>query len=1216
MKQNADIPSELLNFKKMEINLVEMLNKVAKSANSSQDVLDINWIDAKGDRATYKYPAVGSVRKDVNSLRTTMESLITNDNNRIELEYKDGTVRQFKAKRYFDTLDTFDELSGTALNISNYFRTKNNWFFESFISPLLYVNIDVSTRIGGMGTTKFSVKRVILNNLTSTQIDYWNNSIIGRNTWGLGELFDNLESRTIDYFVDDNIVNMPPVVNRFNGRFSVLQIVQETINIDGVDNKRNYYKLDTLEYRDILNNKNTVRILAEEDILITKNDTEYRVVSVDTKTRRVLLEKLFGSDSIAVGTNVLKVRPERYKVPYLQVNVGFNEREVIFIRPIDIDNNITTDEWSLGFPLFTNDLIIKMDDGTEMTLAEFYKIYVIDFGMLIMNLAKEKTVPTAIGLKPNAPVLDSNNFKIIRVNDHIKKSPKIEKIKQKYAIKDRISSEIQSIDKSISKYKTSLQRPDINTSEKRRIETKVSEAVDKKMVKTKQYETTVKEIDIGIKDSPEITVPSKYKIRGYWEIPDPMPSEYGNQEVVGFIVNYRYLNPSGLGKNPDEIKYAIRKRPDRPVSGAPPKQIPVQGPIRAPIASPRLSATQAAIQAPIATTQAPTDTGIAYFSEWNENTTKVRPKEYNDLSGSYEWQQEDVKNPDIVNSNQIEISITKGEQVEIKVRSVSEAGWPSNPLLSDWSNIVAVSFPTNLEDTESTENLITDIRLDSAVIRTKEYYDSVGLDKHLKSSVTVGDKTFSHDAADITTTITDVNKNKVLSVNEALLEVQGKLIVLENTVSTDTGKLKVSFINDENTINVSNGDTVSLFAGYYKDIIENTAASNGSVISKGYTIVLENTSQTPLELVARMSGGIEQPVIFDPIADEDYKNNRAYYKTPLIVSGVIENDVTFGDYKYPSPYQSSNVQSQILFTRLKNYGLSKNLYSHYSSNPATPYDFKGYTIDGSITPYAGYGHYLPYDPTFNTGALVISQDVWNGAYLSNSPSGGGHLSEFCIHKDHPTVVEAVSQGTSFQKLVRPPLSDKQLYHGFSHGENFETSESELTNVLGADYFAQAEKIQPVAYVSGASDDSNYPVKMGFITNDEFLIGKYTCGSYLFTAPYNYLDISVEGNHPTLAKKVIEIGIQNAINIPVMFQFRNTDKLGYVGGFRTNETLSNVKYTKKIGIDIYLRGNNPISYGDVFSFDIEASCQYKSGLNVIDPAYTPAKGDVKNLSLMP
>ena len=1167
MKQSANIPSDLLNFKKLEINLVEMLNKIAASSTSDQDVLDVNWVDSVGDTVVYKYPTVGSVRKDVDSVRKSMESIINNDGNKLELEYTDGTVRQFKTNRQFKVMETFDEFGQSPLNISNYFRAKNNWFFESFLNPLLYINIDISTYVANINTTKFSVKRVILNNLTSDQIDYFNTTINQRNTWKLDELTDDLNSRSIDFFIDDNVYDLPPIVNRYSGAFTVINIVQETTIVDGVNIKKNYYRLDTLQYSDILNNKNTTRILTEGDTLITQNDTEYVIESVDIKTKRVLLTKMFGSDSIAVGVNVLRIKPERYKVPYLQVNIGYNEREVVFIKPIDVDNNITTEQWSLGYPIYTNELLIKLNDNTELPLTDYYQQFVTDFGMLIMNLAKDRTIPTIVGLKPDSPVLDSNNFKIIIINQHLKSSPKIKEVKQKYAIKDRLQSEIASIDKSIESNKSELSRPDINKSEQTRINKKINESNDQKIMKEKQYESTVREINLGIKDNPEITIKNKYRIRGFWEIPEPKPSEYGNQEVIGFITSSRYLNSSGLGKNPDEIAFKDQNSKN-----------------------------------------------IGYYSEWTEVRSKIRPKSYDEDTGVYVWDPEEVKNPDVVNSNQIQIPITKGELVEIKIRSISEAGWPNNPIMSDWSNIVTISFPTNIQDTESTEDMVADILTDNATLKTREYLITMGLDRHLKTSVTVADKTFSHSGDDVTTSQVDEDTKKILTLNESLQSINTKLVVLENAVSTDTGKLKVTFINDENTVNVSNGDTVSVFAGYYKDIIENTAGfTDGLVVSKAYTIVLENVSKTPLELVARMAGGIDQVIPDVNNYDEDFKNNRIYNKTPQIISSIIDSDR--GDYKHESPFQTAHVQSEFIFTRYKDYGLSKALYSfHGTYTPTGDYNFLGITINSVTVPYSGYGNYLPYLPSFAQGGN--NQDIWDGTYDgSNVPVGNGGLSEFCIHKDHPSINNLQTTDT-FENTVRPPfIDDKQQYYPFAHSLHFEISENEKTNAFGADYYEQCEYNRPLDADGTGFADAYYPIKMGYITGDEYLIGKYTCGSYLFISPYNYTDISVEGNHPSLAKKTIEFGTNNVINIPIMYQFRCTDRLGNVGGFRLSETLSNIKYNKTIGVDIYLRGNNPISYGEVFSFDVNVSCQYKSGLNVIDPAYTPARGQVKNLTFI-
>jgi hypothetical protein len=73
----------------------------------------------------------------------------------------------------------------------------------------------------------------------------------------------------------------------------------------------------------------------------------------------------------------------------------------------------------------------------------------------------------------------------------------------------------------------------------------------------------------------------------------------------------------------------------------------------------------------------------------------------------------------------------------------------------------------------------------------------------------------------------------------------------------------------------------------------------------------------------------------------------------------------------------------------------------------------------------------------------------------------------------------------------------------------------------------------------------------------------------------------------LASKYVQTGAGNAISIPLIFQFRAIDKLGYIGGFRSNGNPTNVTYTKKIGVDIQVRNQSP------FSFDIHLTGKYKN-----------------------
>jgi hypothetical protein len=170
-------------------------------------------------------------------------------------------------------------------------------------------------------------------------------------------------------------------------------------------------------------------------------------------------------------------------------------------------------------------------------------------------------------------------------------------------------------------------------------------------------------------------------------------------------------------------------------------------------------------------------------------------------------------------------------------------------------------------------------------------------------------------------------------------------------------------------------------------------------------------------------------------------------------------------------------------------------------------------------------------------------------------------------------------------LVLPDFSNGVVVYPYFRQADFLYTDTETAN-----YFTQLAYSPVVTnFVQGATatrEDSMYPRKLGFTSNDEFLIGRYSCGAYLFLGPVNSSAIQVEGS-TQLANKNVQSGLKSALNIPLIFQFRAVDKLSYIGGFRANGNPTNVTYTKKIGVDIQVRNQAP------FSFDVQVTGKYKN-----------------------
>jgi hypothetical protein len=861
---------------------------------------------------------------------------------------------------------------------------------------------------------------------------------------------------------------------------------------------------------------------------------------------------------------VIKIKPEVYNVPELQVNVGFNEREIIFAKPISKKQNLTVDGYSSGFGVFTNELTIPLDDDSESTLEEYYNNFVSDFGLILLNMAKDKKVPAILAETPDAPILDTSNFQVVQIDSHIKEAENVLQLKSKIKEKEDALSQQKETDRKIIDLKAEITTKVKTQAEKQRIEKEIKKKTEDRKVLQDRISTLVRDVSLTLATTPQFVNSSKYQVRGFWQIPGAKASQYGNQEIVQFKYRFRYLSKKGTAPNATQSEFAE-------TDGA---------------------------------------TKFAVFSPWTERVTKSRKRVLNEETGLYEWAVENVSDADEVNVNQLAISIRKGEIVEIQVKSLSEAGWPENPSESDWSDSVQVEFPSEIESEEEGSAVMSRYIAEDAKIQFQDELNAKGLDLHLDSQFTTGERFFAHQAKDIASGFFTTEGN-VIDLFEKLKSVQTSLEALQQAISVAKGTIKVSIISPNgDTTEVKNGQTVEMFAGFYRDLIKDTTAgttvyNEGQIITSQYTMSIENTSATPLELISLLKGGIDEVAPFsDPVLnpDQDYHVNRRYDLPSLGVTEIT--GVGLGSIKQQPSSQSAQVKSQYVYSRYKDYGLTDPLYDAdpsaggYTFN--LTYAFDGRVVGTETVPYNG-GNYLPYDPAIGTGGS--NGDVWNGTVTAGVPGTGGNLSEFCIHKDHPILPSLNSTLTESFRPLFDLSNNLQAYYHFAHGLHFETSETEQTNVFGVGFRKQAQRRVPddlVPPINANRTDENYPIKLGFTPDDEFLIGKYTCGAYLYPFPLNYQIISVDGNHPSLSYKEVEVGSENSINIPILFQFRCSDKLANVGGYRTSGALTNIKYSKKIGIDIYIKDNVP------FSFDLQVGCQYKK-VTSLDAPVVPASG---------
>jgi hypothetical protein len=1150
--------SLIAQFLRLQKNSLEIINKLNDVTTSTKDSVEIEFLMDNNTSENIQIPSFGYLKSEINRLDQNVKALSGLEDNKANVRNPDGTVSKIYQANILK-----DPSSPSSLQVPSTFQARNNWFFESFLNPLLYIEIDVEDKIPDNSESVY-VKRIIANTQTDSQKQYFDNNLKGRNDITDADFKAALDSQLIKYFTDEQINSLDLRTIRYTGSFGVLRIFDEETQTtqNGVTTTLTLrkYKLNTVKYTDTLADIENSRTLAKGDLVITAGGTKYEISSIDITNQTVVLKRLFGFEPIQIGDSALTIYSNVLSNRQVEVNVGFDERQAIFIKSIDGDFNVASSKYSPGICFWSNELQITTNDGVK-TLDSFYNSQVSDFGKIFIASAKENTIPSVYGQVPSSPVVSSGNFKVVKVNSQITDSKESVNFKDKIKIKTSLKNEIGSIDRAIDQTRkqlselTTTSTAKTPTAEFKKLSDKIATLTKDKSTKTGLLSTTVTDINNLVTTTPELKEPPKYRVRGFWPIPEPIiDPKTGEQNIVQFNVRYRYLSLTGNPNGVEQIDYVDN-------NGA-------------------------------------SKTG--QFTNWIQFKSDVRKKVYDNNTGTYIWKTEDVSDANTVNINQLDIAITKGEKVEIQVQSISEAGWPTNPLTSDWSTSAIVEFPADLVVQVDNSSFVVQNNTDSAIVKIQEDLQAKGLDQHLSTQFTSGDKFYAHSSSSIASGFFDAT-GKAIDLFQKLTQIDNELQSLKALIAKAKGTLGV-YIRSGNTTNKINpGGTVNLFAGYYDQLIDLSNPNNrGKIATVIYYLELRNEAATPLELSSLIPGGqgVKAPNTIS--GQNDYNNNRKYGNTPIQLSGIVASNVNVsspGSFIQSSGYQSGNAYSQFVYSRYKSVGLDENLYFR----PPTTLSWIDSTGTGGL-PINNDGILMPFNPAGPPpSGAGNNSSIWNGIYSSGVPTGNGKLNEFCVHVSHPDINDGSS--TPFLNLVRPTVSPSgpMDYPSFRHALGFETDTNITSSISGSQQTASYQQLEYYPADSTASfgtDDNAYPNKLGFVEADEFLCGKYSCGSYLFIAPTNHTAVQIEGS-TQLAKKTLNFGQENAITVPLIFQMRAQDKLGYVGGWRQAGSLKNITYSKKIGIDIQVKNE------DLFSFDVLVTGSYTK-TSLVSPAYSQIK----------
>lgn len=770
------------------LNINSYANNLADLTKSAKDILNIaegmnevmlgedSSIQLKGGLALPSFP---NIVNRINRVENTI-SKFTQGKGIIETD--DGTYRKIKVS----TISRPPENIGRLDSVTT-FGIDPNWFFESLQYPKCVVKIDLKGNIDDT-SDRVLVDRIILDanavttGATSSMLEYYRTNIEG-NDIPYNELISQLESNGIEYREDKDEIKLPLTYEKYKGEFGVLEIrlVKDEKGIS-----REWIFLDNITYSSIDENglvENSGYTLEVNDYLRFGNSL-CKITHINPSGKRIRVEYAVGYETLGAG-DILEFYNEPFSEKVIEIGIGIDEINIIYVKGVNEEYNLLSKDWSYPISFYSNDL--KLEDNENVTFAMYYTDKVSDFGRSWIAQAREKQIYAYNGLVPYAPVLDEQDLKVVQINTQLNATLDSETYTNLTSEITKTKSNINSTRSTIASNKDLLIQS-TSPDERGNIQNLINSDTETLNSLTTQYNSLVEELNTLLNESGAISYSPKYHIRGFFAIPSPRYIDevnlLGQQSIIGFDIMYRYLHTDETGVN--LVTYEYTDQNDI------------------------------------------LQTGV--FTDWNIMTSEILEKVYDESSKQYIWSQEKTSDGTKININQIDIPIRSGEKVEIKVRSISEAGYPYNPVKSDWSNSIIISFPDNLTSNDSVTKILESVKSDLTAVTLQETLSAAGLYTHIADS----NSQYKHAAANVSYTDSTTDDNNNTTLNE--MSVQDKIDALSKKMSTLKEELQDMF--DEQISKLENVVITLKQNIGYTDIEDDDIESGTSPFNNVYTSLM------------------------------------------------------------------------------------------------------------------------------------------------------------------------------------------------------------------------------------------------------------------------------------------------------------------------------------------------------------------------------------------
>lgn len=818
----TSVTDYLLQLQSLTKTNLEILQAINSAFTTNQTHLAVNV-----NESVYAIPSFISLENKINALQENFENLVHAPASGEAYFNFDGDSRAIEVRSYTQVPHRL------TLNPVSNFSYKEEDVFKDFLNPVPYVNFSLTTLPNDIN--KVNVKKVIplkdelkerfislLGGKGSAQVTY-------ADIYKITSNFTEDE----DYVEYDTIQSLPIRKTIGTGTYVIEKIISDTLDEDLDEYITLKFRNDVDGYTKSLTYQNfddTIsRNLKVGDELVTYDGSAKMVITSLQPTTNTVEVKLMHGEYLNLvesnqDTEISDYSKLRFYSPidfdkdkYIQVPLEEDQYVFVAIAALNDRMNVQA-PWGTGLLMNVDTLV----DENGRKFRDYYNTNVKNIGDTLHEISSmmSNTITKYSGDEfekfiTAVPELNSNYIQVTQINKHLNNSTTIQNIRNLYSQKKRDQISLTEIQTKINEINDKLASISYDDTSNMRssLEAQLSEYRTRKNELVTSITKTMDAISLEANNSEVPIENAKYRIRGFFE-PKAFAKELGidYNHICGIQVQYRYKNVDQEQGN--AMSFGDKENGEN----------------------------------------------LFIFSDWNVMNSIINPNVAS-FNGNYQFKAQEYNgNINEPSYNQIDIPISQGETVDIRLRVVYDYGRPFVEITSAWSEIMNIKFPQEYLKDIQILDIISENNNDIETNRFKNILEERGVPSHIDDKIVDQDLIYYHKPESIASGFYTAER-RIIPLKDKLSSIDTDIQNLKDEVmgsSADHILVTASIGDVINRLYPLQDNPITLEAyNAISDGMDGVYSKDGTVVSVILNLMLTNNSEHTMKIYSVFPGSRE-----------------------------------------------------------------------------------------------------------------------------------------------------------------------------------------------------------------------------------------------------------------------------------------------------------------------------------------------------------------------